>query len=157
MLSVNSKAPDFSAPDQTGKVHKLSDYSGRWVILYFYPKDETLGCTKEACSFRDNLADFTKMGVVVLGVSKDSVESHKKFSKHHNLNFPILSDVDKKIINDYGVWKLKKFLGREYFGVARTTFLIDPAGKIRKIYEKVNPLGHINQIIDDLRNLRSGN
>ena len=153
MPKVNSQAPDFSALDQEGKTHKLSDYTGKWVVLYFYPKDNTPGCTKEACSFRDNYQSLAKLGVVVLGVSKDSVDSHKKFAKKHNLNFPLLADVDKKIINDYGVWQKKKFLGKEYFGVARTTFLIDKKGKVRKIYDKVNPLVHTKEIIEDLKAL----
>ncbi len=152
-MTVGSTAPDFSAPDQSGAMRKLSDYRGKWVVLYFYPKDDTPGCTKEACNFRDNYQALEKMGVVIVGVSKDTVESHKKFSDKYALNFPILSDSDKKIIQLYNAWGKKKFLGREYDGVKRMTYLIDPLGVIRKIYEKVNPLRHVGEIVNDLKNL----
>ena len=152
-MTVGSTAPDFSAPDQSGAMRKLSDYRGKWVVLYFYPKDDTPGCTKEACNFRDNYQALEKMGVVIVGVSKDTVESHKKFSDKYALNFPILSDSDKKIIQLYNAWGKKKFLGREYDGVKRMTYLIDHLGVIRKIYEKVNPLRHVGEIVNDLKNL----
>lgn len=141
------KAFDFSLPDQNGRIHKLSDYKGKWVILYFYPKDDTPGCTKEACGFRDIISEFIKKNAVILGVSKDSIESHKKFSKKYRLNFPILSDVDKKVIQAYGVWEEKKFLGKSFMGTIRNTFLIDPKGKIYKEYKKVNPLVHPQEIL----------
>lgn len=147
------KATDFSLPDQDGKMHKLSDYSGHWVVLYFYPKDDTPGCIKEACSFRDNLEKLEKLGVVILGVSKDSVESHKKFYDKYHLNFLILSDEERKVIDAYHAWGKKKFLGKEYFGILRTTYLIDPKGKIRKVYEKVNPMEHAGEILKDLQGL----
>jgi len=153
MPTLNSKAPDFSAPDQNGKIRKLSDYLGRFVVLYFYPKDDTPGCTKEACSFRDNYRQLQKLGVAIIGVSKDSVESHKKFANKYNLNFPLLSDPEKNIIKSYGAWGIKKFLGKEFEGTKRMTHLIDPAGKIKKIYENVKPLSHIEEIIGDLKNI----
>jgi len=135
---VDSKATDFVAQDQNDKSQKLSDYLGKWVVLYFYPKDDTPGCTTEACSFRDNFHILQQMGVVVLGVSKDSVESHKKFAEKYQLNFPILADSERKIIQSYDI-------------TGRTTFLIDPTGAVKKIYEKINPIVHSGQIIDDLR------
>jgi len=143
-------ASDFSLPDQTGVNHSLSQYRGKWVILYFYPKDDTPGCTKEACNFRDSYRQLEKMGVVILGISKDSVESHRKFSEKYNLNFPILSDPEKKVIEAYKAWGTKKFVGREFFGTLRMTYLIGPAGDIKKVYENVNPLIHSGQISADL-------
>ncbi len=137
-MMVDSKATDFVAQDQNDKSQKLSDYLGKWVVLYFYPKDDTPGCTTEACSFRDNFHILQQMGVVVLGVSKDSVESHKKFAEKYQLNFPILADSERKIIQSYDI-------------TGRTTFLIDPTGAVKKIYEKINPIVHSGQIIDDLR------
>ena len=119
------KAFDFSLPDQNGDIHKLSDYRGQFVILYFYPKDDTPGCTVEACSFRDNQEIYKKNEVVVLGVSKDTVLSHKKFAQKHNLRFTIFSDVEKKVIKKYKAWGTKKFLGKTYEGILRKTYLID--------------------------------
>ncbi|MBI5127566.1 thioredoxin-dependent thiol peroxidase [Candidatus Roizmanbacteria bacterium] len=141
------KAKDFSLPDQSGKIHKLSNYRGKWVVLYFYPKDDTPGCTKEACGFRDAIEEFNKKGVVIVGISKDSVESHKKFSEKYHLNFPILSDVDKKVIQAYGVWGEKKFLGKTFMGTLRNTYLIDPKRNIIKTFEKVNPLTHPQEVL----------
>ncbi|HKB88363.1 MAG TPA: thioredoxin-dependent thiol peroxidase [Patescibacteria group bacterium] len=143
-------AIDFSLPDQDGKYHSLTNYHGKWVVLYFYPKDDTPGCTKEACSFRDSFRELTKLNVVVLGVSKDSVKSHKKFAEKYDLNFPILSDESKETIIAYGAWGPKKFMGREYDGIIRMTYLINPDGNIEKIYPKVNPLTHAEEIIQDL-------
>lgn len=147
------KATDFSLPDQNGTVHTLSQYKGKWVILYFYPKDDTPGCTKEACNFRDNINEFQKLGVVILGVSKDSVASHKKFADKYHLNFTILSDESKEVIKAYHAWGIKKFLGKEFEGTLRTTYLINPSGEIQKVYEKVNPLVHSGQILTDLKSL----
>src|SRR3989304_6554179 len=144
------KASNFSLPDQDGTIHELSDYSGKWVVLYFYPKDDTPGCTKEACSFRDASQEFRDRGVVVLGVSKDSVASHKKFSEKYHLNFPILSDEDKRVIKAYKAWGMKKFMGKEFEGIIRTTYLINPEGKIPKIYPKVNPLIHAGEVLKDI-------
>ena len=150
MFSVNSSAPAFSAPDQSGRLHHLQDYRDKWVLLYFYPKDDTPGCTKEACNFRDNSRVLQKMGVTVLGVSKDSVISHQNFAGKYNLNFPILSDEDKTIIVSYEAWGLKKFMGKEYEGVKRISYLIDPKGTIAKAYDHVNPLTHAKEVVADL-------
>jgi peroxiredoxin Q/BCP len=145
------KAMDFSLPDQDGKTHTLREYRGKWVVLYFYPKDDTPGCTKEACAFRDSFTELQKLGVVILGVSKDSVASHKKFAQKYHLNFPILSDEEKVVIRQYHAWGKKKFMGREFDGTLRTTYLINPRGEIQKVYEKVNPLIHAGQILEDLK------
>lgn len=152
---LNKLATNFSLPDQDGKLHSLSDYHGKWVVLYFYPKDDTPGCTKEACNFRDSFHELQKMGVVILGISKDSVKSHKKFADKYQLNFPILSDESLAVIKAYNTWGKKKFMGREYDGIFRTTYLIDPKGQIEKIYEKVNPLTHAGAIITDLKAISS--
>ncbi|MFA6533140.1 MAG: thioredoxin-dependent thiol peroxidase [Patescibacteria group bacterium] len=147
------KAFDFSLPDQNGEVHKLSDYRGQLVVLYFYPKDDTPGCTVEACSFRDNQEKYKENGIVILGVSKDTVLSHKKFAQKHNLRFTIFSDVEKKVIKKYKAWGEKKFLGKTFDGVLRKTYLIDKKGDIFKVYEKVNPLTHAEEILKDVNTL----
>jgi thioredoxin-dependent peroxiredoxin len=147
------KATDFEMPDQNGTVHSLSQYLGKWVILYFYPKDDTPGCTKEACNFRDGMDEFQKMGIVILGVSKDSVESHKKFAEKYHLNFPLLSDEDKSVMIEYKAWGKKNFLAKEYDGTLRTTYIIDPTGEIQKIYKSVEPFGHAAEILADLKKL----
>ncbi len=154
-MIIGDTVKDFSLPDQDGTIHSLSNYLGKWVVLYFYPKDDTPGCTKEACSFRDSFHELQKLGVVILGVSKDSVKSHKKFADKYNLNFPILSDESLDTIKAYDAWGKKKFMGREYDGIFRTTYLIDPKGKIAKVYEKVNPLVHAGEIIADLKSISS--
>lgn len=145
------KAPTFALSDQNSTVHTLQHYRGKWVVLYFYPKDDTPGCTKEACNFRDSVSEFKKLGVVILGVSKDSVASHKKFAEKYHLNFPILSDESKKTIIAYHAWGEKKFMGKVFEGVKRTTALIDPEGNIKKIYENVNPLIHAKQVLADIK------
>ena len=142
---------DFVLPDQQDKQRRLSDYKGKWIVLYFYPRDNTPGCTKEACSFRDQLEQFKRQGVVILGVSKDSVASHAKFSAKYRLSFPILSDEDKRVIKAYRAWGRKKFMGREFSGIIRKTYLIDPDFTIRKVYPKVNPLIHAREILDDVQ------
>lgn len=142
------KAPDFSLADQTGKIHNLSDYRGKWVLVYFYPKDDTPGCTKEACSFRDMSLDFKKKDMVILGISKDNVESHKKFANKFNLNFPILSDESKEVIRAYKAWGKKKFMGREYEGTLRNSYLVNPVGEIVKVFERVNPLSHAKEVLE---------
>lgn len=149
-LKVGSKAPDFELLDQNNKNHKLSNYLGKKVILYFYPKDDTPGCTTEACNFRDVYTDYSKLGIIVLGVSMDSVNSHKKFSDKYKLNFPILSDNEKIVVNKYDVIGEKKFMGKVYNGILRTTFIIDEKGKIIKIFENVSPKEHNNEILEFL-------
>jgi peroxiredoxin Q/BCP len=147
------KAKDFHLADEDGIFHNLSDYKGKWVVLYFYPRDDTPGCTLEACSFRDTLLDLKQYGVEILGVSKDSVYSHKKFKEKHRLNFTILSDESKETIKAYGAWGVKKFMGKEFEGTIRKTYLIDKDGKIAKVYEKVNPTKHAKEILDDIKAL----
>src|SRR3990172_5266920 len=120
------KAKDFKLPDQDGRIHSLSQYKEEWIVLYFYPKDDTPGCTKEACNFRDSIQELKNLGVVILGVSKDSVSSHKKFAEKYHLNFPILSDESKEVIKLYKAWGKKSFLGKDFEGTLRTTYLIDP-------------------------------
>lgn len=154
MLEIGQKAPTFSLPDQNGKEHKLSDYLGQWVLLYFYPKDNTPGCTVEACTLRDNYSNFKKIKAVVLGVSADSVESHKKFETNHQLPFPLLSDFERKVLEKYEAWQLKINFGKKYFGVKRMSFLIDPKGKIAKIYKSVKPNLHAEQVMNDLNSLK---
>ncbi|MDO8644313.1 MAG: thioredoxin-dependent thiol peroxidase, partial [bacterium] len=135
-LKEGNKAPDFKLAASNHETIKLSDLKGKWVVLYFYPKDDTPGCTQEACSFRDNKTVFTKKKAVILGVSPDSVESHKKFIEKFSLPFLLLADTDKKVCEAYSVWKEKSMYGRKYMGVERSTFLIDPQGKISKIWRK---------------------
>ena len=137
MLQIGAKAPDFSLPDQNGKIHSLKDYAGKKVILYFYPKDNTSGCTKQACGFSERMPLFSEKGAVVLGISKDSVASHKKFEEKYGLAFTLLSDVERKVIEAYDVWKEKKNYGKVSMGVVRTTYLIDEQGIIIKANDKV--------------------
>ena len=150
-------APDFKLPDQNGIEHSLADYKGRFVVLYFYPKDDTPGCTKEACAFRDTSEEFKNVGAEIIGISKDTVASHKKFEKKYMLNFTLLSDPEHKVIDAYGAWGKKKFMGREFDGIFRNTYLIDPKGAIVKSYEKVNPLLHAGVVIADLKSLQMAN
>ena len=152
------KAPDFSLSDQDGKTHRLTDYAGKWVVLYFYPKDNTPGCTTEACNFRDARDAIAELGnSVVLGISKDTVKSHKKFADKYNLNFTLLSDESRETIEAYGAWKLKRFMGREFMGIVRSTIIIDPNGNIAKEYPKADPKKHAVEIINDLRTLQKAN
>ncbi len=147
---VNKTAPDFSLEDQDGKAHKLNDYRGKKVLLYFYPKDMTSGCTVEAQCFRDNIGDLEKFGVKVFGISCDDVKSHRKFVDAHDLNFDLLADVDKEVVNSYGVWVEKSMYGRKYMGISRESFLIDEDGVIVKHYEKVKPATHVADVLADL-------
>lgn len=150
------KAPVFSLIDQDSIVHSLKDYAGKWVVLYFYPKDNTSGCTAEACAFRDARDAIADLGkAVVVGISKDSVASHRKFADKHGLNFTLLSDPDHATIEAYDSWQPKKFMGREYMGTARNTFIIDPKGVIAKKYEGVDPKKHAAEIISDLKTLQA--
>jgi peroxiredoxin Q/BCP len=148
---LHSDAPPFTLPDQNGKEHALESYRGKWVLLYFYPKDDTPGCTKEACAIRDSFPDFKKLKIAVFGVSVDSVASHKKFEKKYELPFTLLADDKKEVVTAYGVWGKKKFMGHSYEGTRRTSFLIDPKGKIAKIYEDVNPVTHAGEVLTDLK------
>lgn len=154
-IEIKQQAPAFTLPDQDGKTHALSDYVGGWVLLYFYPKDNTPGCTIEAKTIRDDLSDFEKLNATVLGISTDSVASHKKFAKKYKLPFTLLSDEDKKVVNIYGVWAEKNFMGKKYVGTLRDSFLINPKGEIAKIYRKVKPGDHAKQVLRDLGDLQS--
>ena len=147
-LKVGQKAPDFSLLDDAGEKVNLSDLKGKKVVVYFYPKDDTPGCTTEACNFRDGLSEIKRHGAVVLGVSADSVESHKKFKKKFELNFPLLADTDKKMIERYGVWKEKSMYGKKYMGIERSTFVIDPEGKMKAIFRKVKVDGHVGEVLE---------
>jgi len=150
LLAVGSKAPAISAPDQAGKTVSLEEYRGRKVVLYFYPKDDKPGCTKEACAFRDNFPNFKKIGVEVLGVSIDSSAKHTKFAEKYQLPFRLLADESRNIVEAYGVWGKKKFMGKEYMGTNRVTYLIDEEGKIEKVWPKVTPATHAEEILNYL-------
>ena len=149
-LKIGQKAPAFALPNQDGKIMRLSDFKGKKVVLYFYPKDDTPGCTKESCAFRDGLDEIQDSGAVVLGISGDSVDSHKKFAKKFNLNFPLLSDEKKTVLQAYGVWKEKSLYGRKFMGIERTTFIIDEQGKLDDIFEKVKVDGHLEEVLAEL-------
>ena len=147
MLKEGKSAPAFKTTDANGNTVKLADFRGQKVVLYFYPKDDTPGCTKEACSFRDAFADFKKRGIKILGVSLDNETSHQKFAKKYKLPFTLLADTDRSISEAYGTYGQKKFMGRTYMGVHRMTFLIDEKGKIKKIFEKVKPEEHASEVL----------
>ncbi|MDX2213423.1 MAG: thioredoxin-dependent thiol peroxidase [Oculatellaceae cyanobacterium bins.114] len=149
-LQPGDIAPDFSLPDGNGNTVQLSDFRGKWVVLYFYPRDNTPGCTTEACGFRDAYTNYQSQDVVVLGVSTDDAKSHTKFSTKFDLPFPLLTDADGQMSTTYESYGLKKFMGKEYMGISRNTFLIDPEGKIAKVYLKVKPDNHAAQILADL-------
>jgi len=149
-LQTGIPAPEFSLPDENGKIRNLSEFLGKPVILYFYPKDDTPGCTTEACNFRDDYSQFDQAGVVILGVSPDSAKQHTNFKTKYSLPFTLLADQDHKVCELYGVWGRKKFMGREYDGVFRTTFLIDPNGQIVKVFEKVKPAEHSAEVLQAL-------
>ena len=150
MLEIGTKAPDFTLPDQNGNMHSLSEYRGKKVILYFYPKDNTPGCTKQACGFAERYPQFIEKGAVVLGISKDSVASHKKFEEKYGLPFTILSDPELVAIQAYDVWQEKKNYGKTYMGVVRTTYLIDEEGKIAKAFDKVKAADNPEQMLGEL-------
>jgi peroxiredoxin Q/BCP len=153
-LAVGKKAPAFSLKDQNGKKHTLKENLGKWVLVYFYPKDNTPGCTKEACMIRDTFPDFKKLNCVVFGVSTDGETSHKKFEEKFSLPFTLLADTEKKMVEAYGVWAPKKFMGKEFLGTLRQSFLIDPEGKIAKVYDKVKPEMHALEVVTDLKALQ---
>ena len=153
-VEIGKKAPMFTAEIEEGKKLALKDLIGKWIVLYFYPKDNTPGCTKEACSFRDNLSELTKLGAEVVGVSPDTIKSHEKFKTKFNLNFNLVSDPDKKICEKYGVIGEKNMFGKKIKGVIRSTFIIDPKGKIRHIYKRVKVAGHTEAVMEKLKELQ---
>jgi len=155
-LKVGEKAPAFTSKDQNGNKVSLSDFKGKWVVLYFYPKDDTPGCTIEAEDFTQYLPGFKKIDAEILGVSKDSCESHQKFIKKKNLKIILLSDEQKELCQSYGVWRPKKFMGREFLGINRSTFLIDPNGTLAHIWPKVSPKGHAEEVQDKIKELAGG-
>lgn len=150
-ISIGIPAPEFSLADETGTFRSLSQFRGQPVVLYFYPKDDTPGCTTEACTFRDDYSHYTNTGVTILGVSPDDPKSHAKFKEKYGLPFPLLADIDHKVCELYGVWGLKKNYGREYYGVLRTTFLIDKGGKILHVFENVKPAQHSTEVLAELK------
>ncbi len=152
-VEVGEMAPEFCLPNHEKVETCLKDFRGKWVVLYFYPKDNTPGCTKEACDFSDNLSEFEKLDAMVIGVSPDPVERHQKFIAKHNLRIMLLSDVDKEVLKMYSVWKQKKMYGRTYMGVERSTFIIDPEGKIARVWRKVRVKGHVAEVAKALAEL----
>ncbi|MBX4201192.1 thioredoxin-dependent thiol peroxidase [Candidatus Parcubacteria bacterium] len=152
-LAVGDTAPNFTLLDQDNKSHSLKEYRGAWLLLYFYPKDNTEGCTKEACALRDDFMGFKKLDVKIVGVSIDNPKSHKKFADDYKLPFTLLADDKKEVVNLYGVWGEKSMYGKKYMGTLRTSFLIDPEGKIEKIYEAVKPADHSREVLEDLKTL----
>lgn len=150
VLSVGQQAPEFELMDNEGNLHKLSDYRGQMTVVYFYPKDDTPGCTKEACSFRDTYADYKQAGVEIIGISPDSEKSHSKFIQKYELPFILLSDPDHQVCEAFGVWGLKKYMGREYEGVYRTTFIIGPDGIIKRVFENVKPADHSQEVLAEV-------
>ena len=154
-IDVGRTAPAFSLKSQTGKTHRLSDYRGKWVVLYFYPKDNTSGCTSQACQFRDELSRFTRSGAVVIGVSPDGQASHQGFADKFKLRFDLLADEDKRVLEKYGVWRQKSMYGRKYMGVVRTTYLIDPKGKVAFRWDKVKVPGHAEDVMEKIKALKS--
>lgn len=151
VLSVGQEAPEFELLDNEGNLHKLSDYRGQTIVVYFYPKDDTPGCTKEACSFRDAYADYKQAGVEIIGISPDSEKSHSRFIQKYELPFTLLSDPDHKVCEAFGVWGLKKYMGREYEGVFRTTFIIGPDGIIKRVFENVKPADHSQEVLAEVQ------
>ena len=147
-LKLGSKAPDFCLPDADNKKVCLKDFKGKWVVLYFYPKDNTSGCTREAVDFTSNIGDFKKMHATVIGISPDSSASHANFIDRHKLKVILLSDTEHRVLEKYGVWQKKQMYGREYFGVVRTTFVIDPKGKIKQVWDRVKVAGHVDAVKD---------
>ncbi|MEY2985009.1 MAG: bacterioferritin comigratory protein [Cyanobacteriota bacterium] len=150
-LEPNSPAPDFAAPNAAGQLVTLSNFAGQWLILYFYPKDNTPGCTTEAIAFSEKLSEFAELNATIIGVSPDSEASHGKFIDKHHLTIQLLSDPDHQIAAAYGAWGLKKFMGKDYMGIIRSTFLIDPSGKIAKIWSNVRVKGHVEKVLQCLQ------
>jgi peroxiredoxin Q/BCP len=156
LMEINDKAPDFTSLDQNGEKLSLKDYKGKWVVLYFYPRADTPGCTIEACSFRDSFGKLGKTGAVVLGVSPDTPKDQKKFEEKFSLPFTLVADADKTICNAYGVMQEKNMYGKKVMGVARTTFMIGPDGKIKHIFRKVKPEGHADEVLEYLKEAQKG-
>lgn len=154
-LKIGEQAPDFNLQDKDGNVNKLSDYKGMWVVLYFYPKDNTKGCTLEAKEFTDAVKEYSNLNAEIIGISPDSTNSHAKFIEKQNLQILLLSDPEHKVLEDYDVWQLKKMYGREYYGVVRSTFLINPEGKIAHIWMKVKVSGHVQEVKSRLEDLQA--
>ena len=153
MLKIGDKAPDFKLKDETGREISLSSLRGKRVVIYFYPKDDTPGCTKEACSIRDVYDDILEAGAVVIGISKDNARSHERFKRKYNLPFYLLSDPENKVIEQYGAWQEKKMFGKTYMGIARITYIFDEEGIVKKVYSKVKPETHGGELLTDLRNI----
>jgi len=153
MLKKGNKAKDFKLLDQNGKEHKLSDYFGSWTLIYFYPKDDTPGCTKEACSIGEEFPKFKKLKAKIFGISADSVESHKKFVKKYKLPFTLLSDEKKKVIDKYGALQEKSMFGKKYIGIQRMSYLISPDGRVAKVYPNVKPAIHAEEVLKDIKEM----
>jgi peroxiredoxin Q/BCP len=154
MLEQGTLAPDFTLPDQSGENHSLSDFRGQWIVLYFYPKDLTPGCTTEACNFRDDFPEFQKLNTTILGVSKDSVKRHSTFAQKYKLPFLLLSDESGEVCEKYKVWKEKSMYGKTFLGIVRSTYLIDPQGKISRIYPKVKVKEHAAELLEALKEIK---
>jgi thioredoxin-dependent peroxiredoxin len=152
-ITISTSAPEFTAPDKTGANISLQDFRGQWLVLYFYPKDNTPGCTTEAIDFTAKLAEFTKLNAKIVGISPDSIATHEKFTTKHNLGITLLSDPEHQIAEQYNVWQLKKFMGKEYMGIVRSTFLIDPTGKIAQIWSNVRVKNHADTVLTQLQQL----
>ena len=154
MIVVGDKAPDFILSDQNEKEHTLEEFLGKWVVLYFYPKDNTKGCTLESINFSNNVEKFSRLNAEIIGVSPDSTSSHKRFEQKQNLRVILLSNPDHGVLEKYGVWQLKKLYGREYFGVNRSTFIIDPEGNVAHVWLKVRVSGHVDEVLGKIRDLQ---
>ena len=154
-LSVGDRAPDFCLPNQNDQEVCLRDLSGKWVVLYFYPKDNTSGCTREAVDFTSHIENFEEMGAVVIGISPDSTKSHRSFIEKKELKLQLLSDGKHEVLEKYGVWQLKKMYGKEYMGVVRSTFLLNPNGKVAHVWRKVRVKGHVDEVLETLKKLKS--
>ena len=153
---VGDRAPDITLLDQDGTTRSLADQRGKWVLVYFYPRDDTPGCTVEACGLRDAASRYAKAGIEVFGISADSVKSHRKFADKHQLPFTLLADEEKTVIRSYGAWGKKKFMGREFDGILRQSFLVDPQGKVAQVYAQVKPEQHAEEVLADVARLASG-
>ncbi len=153
MLNIGDTAPNFTLPDQDGKLVSLNDFAGKWRVVYFYPKDDTPGCTTEACNFRDVFDELDRQSVIVLGISKDTVTSHKKFRDKYSLNFTLLSDEDHGVIERYGAWQEKNMFGKKYMGIIRMTYIVDPVGKIVHHFPRVTPEGHEQEVLSIIKKL----